>query len=119
MDERRRLGDEGERLAEVFLRSKGYEILARNYRTRMGEIDLIARDGDEVVFVEVKARRGSAFGYPEEAVDTKKLRKLFRTAERYLQEFDLETAYRFDVVAIESQDGTPRYRHLKNVELDL
>nr|HML48014.1 YraN family protein [Clostridia bacterium] len=69
---RQALGREAERRAEAFLRDKGMEILARNYRIREAEIDLIARDGTYVVFVEVKARSDIAYGWPREAVDARK-----------------------------------------------
>ena len=119
MDARRALGDAGESLAEAFLRSKGYAILARKYRTRGGEIDLIARDGDEVVFVEVKARGRSTFGYPEEAVDGAKMKKLVRTAEYYLQTLDVDVPCRFDVIAIEHVTNPPEIEHFKDVDIRL
>ena len=68
MDPRRLFGNKAEKLAERYLKKKGYKILDRQFVTRYGEIDLVAREGDEIVFVEVKARRSTAFGYPEESV---------------------------------------------------
>ncbi len=92
-------GKEAERQAAAFLRDHGYQILVRNYRWRGGEIDLIARDGDCLVFVEVKARRSERFGLPEEHVTEEKRRKLIFTAQRYLLEHPTDLDVRFDVVA--------------------
>lgn len=95
------IGKEGEKIAADFLKKNGYRITEANYRCPVGEIDLIARDGDEVVFVEVKTRRSSALGYPEQAVGAKKQQKMSQLALWYLQENKLENVRaRFDVVAI-------------------
>ena len=98
---RRALGREAERRAEAFLREKGMEILARNYRIREAEIDLIVRDGDYVVFVEVKARSGTAYGWPREAVNAQKQRRIVLAAASYLQERQWTEAFaRFDVIEV-------------------
>lgn len=100
-DPRQRLGIAGEALAEAVLRDKGLRILARRWRCRSGEIDLIAEDGRWLVFVEVKARAGEGFGRPSEAVDARKRRRLARAALTYLQAEDaLERPCRFDVVEV-------------------
>jgi putative endonuclease len=92
------LGDRGERAAARFLRRRGLRVLARGYRTKLGEIDLIARDGDTVVFVEVKARRQ---GVPAEAVTPEKQRRITLAALHFLRRYGLlEVRSRFDVVAI-------------------
>ena len=70
------LGSKGEDLAIQFLKKKGYRIIDRNYKTSVGEIDIIARDGNTIVFVEVKTRTDDSFGYPFEAVNKKKRQKL-------------------------------------------
>jgi len=103
----RGLGDRGEELAARFLRARGYRILARNFRCPRGEIDLIARDGEIVVFVEIKGRSGDRFGSPLEAVTAVKRRRLERAAERYLGVSSLRLARtRFDVVGIRwTSDG--------------
>ncbi|MFA6522399.1 MAG: YraN family protein [Patescibacteria group bacterium] len=102
---RRVFGDRGELLAERELRKKGLQILERQYQTKGGEIDLIAKDGNEIVFVEVKTRQTHTFGYPEEAVTNRKIRALMRAVEFYLREHHLEeTPWRMDVVAIEWGD---------------
>lgn len=93
-------GRRGEALAAHFLTHRGYEILARNYRTRRGEIDLIARDGKTVVFVEVKARTGSRFGSPCEAVDAKKQQRLRLAAEEWLCQQEEVPFCRFDVIEV-------------------
>lgn len=93
-------GREAERQAADFLRRHGYAIYEHNYRWRGGEIDLIARDGDCLVFVEVKARSSGAFGSPEESITAAKREKLIRTARRYLVEHPTELDVRFDVVAL-------------------
>ena len=95
------LGNEGERLAARFLRRQGYKILARRYRTALGEIDLIARDGKWIVIVEVKTRRSDAAGQPHEAVDMHKQAQLTRLALAFLKRHHLlEHPARFDVVSI-------------------
>jgi len=106
----RRVGEAGEQAAAAFLTSLGYRIVARNVRFRSGEIDLIARDGSVLVFVEVKTRRGRRFGTPGEAVTPQKQRKLIRLASLYLARLGGEPPpCRFDVVEVEpGPDG--RYR---------
>ncbi|MCX5788146.1 MAG: YraN family protein [Elusimicrobia bacterium] len=94
-------GLEAERQAAAFLENLGMRILERRYRSPLGEIDLVAKDGETVVFVEVKARRSLAFGLPEEAVGFAKQRRLARAAEAYLALRGLDASpARFDVVAI-------------------
>ena len=98
-------GQEWESLAERHLKKAGYRILDRNVRTKVGEIDLVAEENGILCFIEVKGRRGTGFGLPEEAVDAEKQRRIFRAAEAYLQSRRLaDRRCRFDVVAI-LQDG--------------
>lgn len=111
------LGNEGERLAARFLRRQGYRILARRYRTALGEIDLIARDGPCIVFVEVKTRRSASAGQPHEAVHASKQAQLTRLALAFLKRQGLlEHPARFDVVSIvwEGAGGRPQVVHYKN-----
>jgi putative endonuclease len=111
------LGDEGERLAASYLRRQGYKILARRHRTPLGEIDLIARDGTCIVFVEVKTRRTESAGSPHEAVDRAKQAQLTRLALAFLKRYRLlEQSARFDVVSIvwEGSTSEPRIVHYKN-----
>jgi putative endonuclease len=99
---RRETGIMGERLAAGYLREHGYEVIETNYRCPEGEIDIVARHGDAIVFVEVRTRRGHEFGTPEESITAIKKERLRLTAARYLEEHaDLLGEWRIDVVAIE------------------
>jgi putative endonuclease len=96
----------GEDLACGMLRRQGYAILARRYRTRLGEIDIVARDGGTVVFVEVKTRQGGAFGDGAEAVGPVKQRRISTMALHYLARHRLvDVPVRFDVVSVEAGEG--------------
>ena len=97
------LGRAGELKAAEFLRKKGFEIIKTNFKTHVGEIDIIAKDNDTYVFVEVKTRSTSDFGAPSEAVNLKKQRKYQLTATEFLlKEKKTEAPCRFDVVEIEN-----------------
>ncbi len=101
-------GKSGEDLACAELRRRGYAILARRYRTRNGELDIVARDGETTVFVEVKARTGGRFGAAAEAVTGWKRRRLARLALEYLARHRLlDTPCRFDVVTVDVSAGRP------------
>jgi putative endonuclease len=110
------LGKWGEEQAAAFLRKQGLKILARNYRTPVGEIDIVARNRNELVFVEVKTRRGAEFGLPQEAVGMRKQQQIVRTAQWYLQREKVgKLQPRFDVVAILCQsDKVAKIQHLPN-----
>jgi putative endonuclease len=98
---RRKLGQRGESLAADWLAALGYEIRARNYRCRAGEIDLVARYHDRWVFVEVRTRRGDEFGTPEESITPRKQRHLIASAQTYLlEQNDLDADWRIDAVAV-------------------
>lgn len=102
------LGKTGEDLACRELARRGYAILARRYRTRMGEIDIVARDGTTVVFVEVKTRDGHEYGDAAEAVTARKRRRVSQIALDYVMRHRLSTApCRFDVVSIHVDSGRP------------
>ena len=94
-------GDIGEALAEKILIDKGYTIVDKNFRSKFGEIDIVAKSGDELVFVEVKTRRSKRYGKPEEAVTAGKLNKIKRTIDYYLLINKVRTKYRIEVVAIQ------------------
>jgi putative endonuclease len=96
-------GARAERRAEEFLLEKGMRILARNFRSRFGEIDLVAQDGETVVFVEVRSRTSERFGTPQETVTRPKRRRIILTAMAYAQRLRLDAPLRFDVVAISPQ----------------
>jgi len=111
----RAIGDAGERDAVSFLGRQGFAILDRNFTYHHGEIDVIARDGGELVFVEVKIRRSGRFGLPEESVTVSKQELIRRTAEGYMLERHLENIpCRFDVVAITVEKGIKKFVHYKN-----
>jgi putative endonuclease len=104
--ERQKMGKTGEDLAVEELEHRGYAIIARRYRTRHGEIDIVARDGDTTVFVEVKARATSEFGTAAEAVTPWKQRRLATMALDYASRHNLTShPCRFDVVAIDEADS--------------
>ncbi|MBI5476512.1 MAG: YraN family protein [Ignavibacteriales bacterium] len=106
-------GTIGENLAVDYLEKKGYRILQRNYRFEHGEIDIIAEDGNVLVFVEVKARRSKEFGEPEDAVTPRKREKIRATANGYLFENNIDDKEcRFDVIAIDYQDTKTEIRHI-------
>jgi putative endonuclease len=109
------LGREGERLAEGFLKKQGYRLVARNYRCRGGEVDLIVLDRRVVVFVEVKTRTDHGFGSPLEAVEPRKQRRMILAAQLFLHEKKLhERDARFDVVGISWPGTVPLVEHVKN-----
>ncbi len=98
---RTRLGNQGEELARRFLQEKGYLILDVNYRCRWGEIDIVAQDGDEAVFVEVRTRRSTLYGTPEESITEAKTQRLLATAQDYLQVRGQESKnWRIDLVSV-------------------
>ena len=100
------LGKHGEDLACRELRRRGYAVLARRYRTRWGEIDIVARDGDTLVFIEVKTRRSTGFGGPVAAVNFRKQRRLINMARSYLLGLaGPEPPCRFDVVGVTLTEG--------------
>lgn len=109
-------GNRGEQLAASYLVKAGYRILARQYRNRLGEIDIVSQIGDIIAFVEVKTRRSEVFGMPAEAVTYKKQQKIIRTALCYLGETDKRnTAIRFDVLEIRLlTDDRVTYNHIIN-----
>jgi len=110
------VGQEGEAAAETHLRRKGYRIIARNLRSSMGELDLIAEDGGVLVFVEVKARRTDEFGGAVHAVDQRKQKKLIRLASQYLARRHLiNRSCRFDVVLLQETGAKiAQVEHIQN-----
>ena len=100
-----KLGPWGEALAAEFLRRRGYHIVATNYRSRYGEIDIIARSDDYLVFAEVKLRKSAYFGAAREFVDARKQEKLRATASMWLEEHETSLQPRFDVIEIYAPDG--------------
>ena len=117
-DDRARLGRHGEELAARHLAAKGYDIVARNWRCEAGELDLVTRDGDNLAFVEVRTRRGQAYGTPEESITATKLARMAAVAESYVYEHGWEGDWRLDVVAIQVRSGqVPAIEWYKSVSL--
>ena len=114
-DGRSALGRRGEAEARRYLESLGYRILAERFRTRIGEIDLVAEDHGSIVFVEVKTRRSRGCGAPEESVSPVKQRRLALLASTFLAAKGLAGRdCRFDVVAVEEDSGRLDVRHLRD-----
>ena len=111
-----RFGKQSETLAVKHLKKNGFKILEKNYRTKLGEIDIIARDKDTIVFVEVKSRKSDRYGTPKHAITRSKKRKISMVALYYLKTLDEKnTRARFDVVAIHSgEDRSPKIEMIKN-----
>ena len=108
-------GKQGENAAAEYLKNLGYKILARNFRTRWGEIDIVARDEDCLVFAEVKTRADESFGAPEAAVTRTKQEHLVKAAQIYLsQTHQGHAMWRIDVLALLKQNDGFAIRHLKN-----
>jgi putative endonuclease len=116
LDPRRFFGQEGEAEAERYLRGKGYRIVARNVRSSLGELDLVAEDGHVLVFIEVKARRTGRFGGAIHAVHRQKQHKLVRLAAQFLaQRHWMDRSCRFDVVLLEATETAAlRVEHIQN-----
>ena len=109
------LGKEGEKIAEHYLKNKGYKLVERNYRCLSGEVDLIVLDRRVVVFVEVKTRSDDRFGTPFEAVAPRKQHKMIHAAQFFLHEKGLhQREARFDVVGISWPAGEPVVEHIEN-----
>lgn len=109
-----KLGDKGEGLAARFLRNNGYKIIEQNYRTRTGEIDIIALDGEILVFVEVKTRESLHYGHPFESVTRHKRRKISNAAMLYLKRLKHLPPCRFDVVSIYHAKGRPELELIRD-----
>jgi putative endonuclease len=108
-------GRMGERLAVWYLKLSGYRIVKRNYRNRLGEIDIIAREDETLVFVEVKARRTRRYGHPKYAVTRQKQRTLSKVALAYLKETGkMRDKARFDVISICGYSSPPAVELIRN-----
>lgn len=117
MDPRRAFGNAGEDFVAEHLVKKGFIVLSRQYKNTYGEIDLICQDGDEIVFVEVKARHGD-LADPEDSVTIAKIGHIVRTAQTYLDEQRLEEVpWRIDVVAVEFEKGTKKMTHIEDIDI--
>lgn len=111
-------GNYGETLACKYLQKLGYKILERNYRIRGGEIDIVAKDGGSLVFVEVKTRWSHEYGLPSESMTSFKIRHLLKTARFYIQKIGWEDReYRLDFIAVDFADSkdNPKIELIKNI----
>lgn len=118
---RKLIGIKGEEKAIDYIKCKGLQVLERNYRKRSGEIDIIAFDPNykEYVFVEVKTRQNNRFGFPEEAVDDRKVSKIEETGETWLMEKNIENPkWRIDVITIEKEGTKSNLKHIQNICLE-
>ena len=107
-------GAAAEDLACRYLEARGLSLVTRNFRCRVGELDLIMLDADQLVFVEVRSRRHSRYGTPAESVTRTKQQRLLRAAAFYLQRQHLDLPCRFDVVAILQAEGTPQMEWIRD-----
>ena len=108
------LGKRGEELAISLCRERGLSIVEQNYRTPFGEIDIIAREGDMLVFIEVKTRLGNSYGTPSEAVTTRKRNKIAKVAISYMKRFRKEVPARFDVISVSMRGGKPILEYVQD-----
>ncbi|MFH1478401.1 MAG: YraN family protein [Candidatus Omnitrophota bacterium] len=113
---RKESGKKGEELALGYLKKQGYKILEKNYKTKLGEIDIIGMDGRYCSFIEVRSRENTRFGSPEESIDIKKRSKLIRAALFYIKNKKMEDKpCRFDVVAVLGiNSASPKINLIKN-----
>lgn len=114
MDVRRQTGYQQELNAQTYLEQKGFQAIQRNYYSRWGEIDLIMRDQQTLVFVEVRSRRSDKFGTPLESIRPQKQRKLILAAKDYLLKHPYHGPLRFDVLGIKNNAQQNTYSHIQN-----
>lgn len=112
MAEHNELGEKGEELATLFLKKKGYKILCRNYRFKKLEIDIIAKDQDDLVIVEVKTRASRYLAGPEDTVTKGKQRSIIKAANQYIIENEIDLETRFDIVSIILNEKETDINHL-------
>lgn len=116
--EKRQFGNIGEELACRYLESIRYEIIERNFMCRVGEIDIVAKDKNEFVFIEVKTRSNGYFGKPRDAVDEYKQKHIYKSTRYYLHIHGLDNAFvRFDVIEVYWVNGKYKVEHLKQVDI--
>lgn len=112
-----KLGSIGEQLAANYIKDKGYYILDRNYRTKLGELDIIAKKDNIIAFIEVKTRTSNAFGVPSEAVNYKKQKTIQKLSQQYILYKKLDNnywVYRFDVIEVKIIDKKYKIHHIEN-----
>lgn len=116
MYSRHEIGKKGEKIARQYLERKEYTIIETNFTSKQGEIDIIAQDKDELVFIEVKTRTNEIYGKPIEAVNVQKQKHIINTAKYYLYANHLENVFvRFDVIEVFLMGNTSKINHIKQV----
>lgn len=117
MYERHELGKEGEEYASKYLQEQGYTIIQRNFECKQGEIDIIAKDKEEYVFIEVKTRQNFHYGMPSEAVTEKKKKHIWNATKYYLYSHKLENEFiRFDVIEVYKKKNKFYINHIKQIK---
>lgn len=116
MGDKQQIGKSGEEIATKYLAKKGYKIMERNFRCNQGEIDIIAMDGEEIVFIEVKTRRNKNYGLASEAVNKQKKKHLIKTIKYYIYIKNLEYEFiRIDIIEIYIKSKKAYINHIKQV----
>lgn len=116
INKKKELGCLGEQIVSHYLEKIGYQVLERNYYCRQGEIDIVAKDGDEIVFIEVKTRKSNNFGRPSEAVNYMKVKHMYSVAGYFLYKFGLFDVFvRFDVIEVLLENGKFNLNHIKQI----
>lgn len=114
MNEHLTLGKIGEDIAVKHLQERGYFILHRNWRSGHKELDIVARDGEELVVVEVKTRRNNLYGNPEDAIDDRKIRKIVSATDSYVRKYRVDLSIRFDIITIIGQEEPYQIEHIED-----
>ena len=118
MRDRQNLASLGENIAKQYLRDRGYVIRECNWRCKIGELDIIATIFNLTVFVEVKTKTSTSYGYPEDMVHARKRRKLTQLVDAYCKQKNIKDNYQLDVIAILINGSKAIIRHIKNIEID-
>ena len=113
MAEHNTFGNEGENAAAEFLIEHGYHIRHRNWRSGRKELDIVAEKGNNLIIVEVKSRKDTAYAMPEDAVDTKKFRRIVSATDAYLRCFSLDCQVRFDIITVVGDKNNFKIEHIK------
>ena len=113
------IGRKGEEIAKEYLEKKGYKIIERNYKTKYAEIDLVAKQKNNLVFVEVRTKTGEDLGSPEETINKKKLKKLLGNATAYVARIKWQYSYRIDAICIvlKKDYSVEHLNHYENIEV--
>lgn len=114
MADHNELGALGESLAAVYLETKGYQILVRNFIFDRAEIDIIAQKGEQIIVVEVKTRNSDYFGDPQDFVSKSKIKQLVKAAHEYVVTNDIDLEVRFDIVSVLKNKSVERIEHFEN-----